>query len=494
MLAAVLFLAAVALGGMLLWRRSFAAPPIRSIAVLPLQNLSGDPAQQYFADGMSEALIGDLSTIRGLRVISRTSAMQFKGTSQSVPQIAHTLGVDAVVEGSIVRAGNRVRVHAQLIRGPTDEHLWSASYDRELRDVLALQSEVAHAIAMQIEITVEEEQQHDRTAVHPLAPDVYDTYLKGRFALNSGRKAGAQESLGYFQTVIAKEPNFAPAYAGIAAARTELSTVFIGGTAQEERPQVVAAARKALALDPNLVEARVLLAEALLRAWQWQEAEVEYRRALALNPNSAAAHDGLAQWLLSQGRTDEALAAAQMARGLDPLAVYDRQVGWILFHSRRYESAIRELQDALAKRPEDPFTMWFLGFALIADGQAEKAVAVLERAAALTDRSPGVVGLLVYAYAAAGRPRDAQSTLAEMHRRQAVEYAPAAAFVHAYLGLGNREQALHYLQRAYEERSNMLSFVRVHPLFDPLRGDPRFIELARRVGLAEPSQAAKTAP
>ena len=272
--------------------KSTRPPPIKSLAVLPLKNLSGDPAQEYLADGMTEELIGRLSAIHDLRVISRTSAMQFKDTKLSAPEIANALHVDALVEGSVMREGSRVRVHAQLIRGATDEHFWSETYDRDFSDVLALEGDVAQSIAGKVEVTVTGKERERLTAVHSVSPEAYESYLKGRAALdNSKGRAGDEESIGYFQEAIKREPTFAPAYLGLANAYTDLSTIRVGGaTPGEARPKVISAARKALELDPDLAEAHLLLADTLQKEWHWAEAEAEYRRALELSPNDALAH------------------------------------------------------------------------------------------------------------------------------------------------------------------------------------------------------------
>jgi pentatricopeptide repeat protein len=263
----------------------------------------------------------------------------------------------------------------------------------------------------------------------------------------------------------------------------ELSTPFIGVPREEMRPKMMSAAQKALELDPESAEAHTLMGGLKLVQWQWTEAEAEYRRALDLKPNDAVALSGLASWLLSQGRTEEALASAQRGRELDPLAGSGTNIGWILFSARRYDEAIREFRSALAIRPDDAGVLWYLGFALTANGQLEEAIPVLEKAVAGSHRSPGVIGVLIRAYAHAGRRRDALRLLEELKRRQQAGYIPTAAFVNAYLGLGDNEQAFDWLERAYQEQSNILLFLKVHPFFDPLRGDPRFAELVRRVGL-----------
>jgi len=459
-------------------------PAINSLAVLPLKNLSGDPGQEYLADGMTEALIGYLSRIHDLRVISRTSAMHFKDSSLAVPEIARTLRVDAIVEGSVIREGSRIRVHAQLIRAATDERFWSETYDRELREVLALQSDVAQSIARKVEVTVTGKEHERLTAARPVSPEVYESYLKGRFAKGNNR-AEIEESIAYFEEAIRKDRTFAPAYVGLADAYDSLGLVFIGVPPGEVRPKVIGAARKALELDPELAEAHVRLADVYQKTWRWSDAEAEYKRALELKPNDPSAHLGFASWLLCRGRTEEALRWAQRARELDPLGAIGSGTGGILFYARRYDEAMHELRSALAVRPDDAMALWYLGFVLTAKGQPEEAIPVLERAVSISDRSPGVIGVLVRAYAHAGRRPDALRLLAELKRRRQAGYIPAAAFVNGYLGLGENDEAFAWLERAYQEQSNILQFLKVHPYFDPLRDDSRFKDLLRHVGLEQ---------
>jgi len=461
---------------------------IRSLAVLPLSNLSGDSTQEYLADEMTEELCGRLARIHDLRVISRTSVMRFKGTKLSVPEIARTLGVDALVEGSVIRQGSRIRVHAQLIRASTDEHLWSDEYDGELGDVLALESEVAQSIARRVEVKVTGEERARLVEAHHVSPEVYESYLKAENEFSkSSSQAELEQSIVYFEETIGKDANFAPAYVGLAKAYERLGSVPVGGPPKETHPKMMSAARKAIELDPDLAEPHVMLAAVYQKQWQWSDAEAEFKRALELNSNDAGAHVGYAKWLMCQGRTDEALAWAQRARDLDPLGAAGDLLGfpgitkgWILFHARRYDEAIREL------RNDDP-DHWYLGLALIANGQPDEAITVLEKALSRSpDRSPAVMGVLVRADAHAGRRREALRLVDELKRRQQTSYVPAAPFVNAYLGLGDNEQALAWLERAYQEQSNILQLIKVHPYFDPLRSDPRFVDLVHRVGLDQP--------
>src|SRR6267378_2925964 len=349
-----------------------ASTRIRSLAVLPLENFSGSPDQDYLSDGMTEALISRLSAIHALRVISRTSAMHFKGTRESVPAIGKELNVDAVIEGSVVRSGDKIRISVQLIRADTDEHFWSETYDRQLGDALVLESEVAQDIAGRVQATVTGTERARLVAARKVSSEVYESYLKGQFSETKGNgPAAMKKSIAYFEEAIKKDPTFAPAYVGLAYAYDELGTPGVGGAPPSTvRPKVISAARKALELDPSIPDAHVLLAFAYQEEWHWSEAEGEYRLALELNPNDAGTHIAFARWLLCQGRLEEAQAWSRRARELDPLSVTGNPIGWILFQSQQYDEAIRELRSDLAARPDDPSTYWFLGYTLIANGHA----------------------------------------------------------------------------------------------------------------------------
>jgi len=471
-----------------LWRMQRRSPnestELKALAVLPFQNLSGDPKQEYLADGITDAIIDRLSGIHGLRVISRTSMMRFKNSHQSVPEIAKQLHVEAVVEGSVRREGTRVRVGAQLIRGATDDHIWSEDYDREMRDILALESDVAQSIAGKVRATVTSGEHTRLAAARNVAPEVYESYLKGQFVQGDGQ-AGIEKSIAYFEDAIRKDPTFAPAYVGLAEAYGDLGSLFVGGSPAVTRPQVISAARKALELDPQNAEAHAVLAGAHQEQWRWSEAEAEYKRALDLNPNDSAAHLGFADWLLCQGRIEDALASSRRARELDPLGVTGLQEGWILFHARRYEESIRELRSVVAVHPDYATAYFFLGFALIGKGQPEEAITVLEKTASLMDRSPGSLELLATANAKAGHRAVALRLIDELKQRGKTSYVPAGVFINPYLALGDYDQAFVWFERAYQEKSNILQFLRVHPFFDPVRQDPRFVDLLRRVGLAE---------
>jgi TolB-like protein/DNA-binding winged helix-turn-helix (wHTH) protein/Flp pilus assembly protein TadD len=464
-----------------------AAPKIKSLAVLPLKNLSGDSTQEYISDGITEALIGRLAAIHDLRVVSHTSVMRFKETRLSMPEIAKALGVDAIVEGSVMREGSRIRVHAQLIRAASDEHFWSESYDREAGDVLTLESDVAQAIAGKVEVTVTGQERSRLVAARHMSPEVYESYLKGQFALRKGdNRSDLEESISYFNQAIRQDPGFAGAYVGLAGAYNSLGLVFVGGPPDETRSKVITAARKALELDPGLAEAHVLLGHVYREEWQWSNAEAEYKWALQLRPNDAAAHLGLAWWLLAEGRTEEAMEWSKQARELDPFAVTGTDLAWILFLARRYDEAIRELHAILAVRPDDALAHWFLGFSLIGKGKPQDAIPPLEQAASMSQGSAGVIGVLARAYGHAGRRSDALRLIEELNRRRQKGYVPTAPFVQAYVGLGDYDEAFAWFERAYQEKSNILQWIKVEPFPDAMRNDPRFVDLIRRVGLDQP--------
>jgi TolB-like protein/DNA-binding winged helix-turn-helix (wHTH) protein/Tfp pilus assembly protein PilF len=459
-------------------------PRIRSLAVLPFRNLSGDPAQEYLADGMTEALIGRLSMIGGLRVISRTSVMSLKDTKLSAPDIAKMLQVDALVEGSVIRQGGHIRVYAQLVRAATDEHFWSEAYDRDLGDVLALQSDVAQAVTRKVEVTVTGEEHARLAAAHQVSPEVYEDYLKGQFAKGNSR-AEIEQSIASFQAAIAKDATFAPAYVGLANAYERLGGSFVGVPPAETRPKAIRAARKALELDPELAEAHAVLGRVLKKQFRWADAEAEYKQALALNPNNATAHLEYGEWLLSYGRIDEALAWSRRARELDPLGDASISIGWILFQAHRYDESIGELRSFLAVHSDDAIAHLSLAFPMIATGQAKEAIPDLEKTASLMNRSPGALELLATAHARAGNRGGAVRLLQELKQREKTGYVQATSFINPNLALGNYDEALAWLERAYKQQEGILQWVKVHPFFDPVRSDPRFKDLQRRVGLDE---------
>jgi pentatricopeptide repeat protein len=372
-----------------------------------------------------------------------------------------------------------------LIRGATDEHFWSATYDGELRDALALESDIAQSIAEKVEVTVTGNERERLTAVRPVAPDVYESYLEGMHALYDKQpsRANIEQGIRYLNEAIRKDPTFARPYLHLANAYDNLGSNFIGVSPEETLPKTISAARKAVELDPNLAEAHAFLGYVETREYRWAEAEAEFKRALELNPNNADTYESFGYWLLAQGRTEEAVVWARRGRELDPYTVSGNDMGFILLCARRYDEAEREYRSVLAMAPDDRNGLWSLGFLMVVNGHAAEAIPILERAVSLSQHSPGVTGTLINAYAQAGRRADAMRLLAELKRRKQAGYVPAMAFVWAYLGLGDREQVFAWLEQAYKEKSNFVQWMKVHPIFDSVRGDPRFADLVHRVGL-----------
>ena len=469
-------------------RRGREQPPpppsaIGSLAVLPLANLSGNPAQQFFADGMTEALIDHLSALRNVRVVSRTSVMQFRESRKPAPVIAKELGVDALVEGSVLQSADRVRISVRLIRGGSEKNVWSNVYERKLADVLSLQRELGQAITQQIQSRLD-----GGTATQvarSIDPKVYESYLKGRFHLHKGGRAGVEQSVRHFEEAIAGDPTFAQAFSALALAYTSFgSTTTAGSAVSDAQPKALAAARKALELDPNLAEAHTVLAAALERDWQWAESEREYRRALDLDPNNALALSNLGDLLVARMRPEEGLALARRARELDPLKLdHSAQIGWLLYQVRRYDEAERELRTALSLDPNHRHVRWFLGFVLVEKGQFEDAIQLFSQTALRPERNPAELGLLARAHARAGRREEALRIVRDLIRRRHAEYVPPAPFVHAYLGLGDHAEAFRWLESAVQEHSNLVRYVRTHPMFDAVREDPRFLSILNDVKL-----------
>ncbi len=478
------------LGWFFYWRRSPVVRPgrIESLVVLPLENLSADPAQEYFADGMTDALIGDLAKIGALRVISRTSAMHYKGTKKSLPQIASELGVEAVVEGTVQRSGDRVLIRAQLIHATTDRHLWVETYERELRDVLKLQSEVAQTIAREIQIKVTPAEQARLTRQRPVNRKAFDDYLQGRYLYwNKRTRESAEQSIEYFQRAIKEDPAYAQAYAGLADSYNDLGSVIVGALLPLEARRLAAeAAVKALELDSELAEAHTALGHAKHYNWDWAAAEQEFKHAIELNPNYSNAHMRYGQYLVTMGDVEGAVREVNRARELDPYSLSISSLrGFVLENARLHNEAIEQFRNVLAVDPDNYEAYWHLGHTFAATRQFNEAIAASEKAASLSGRAPGALGFLGMAYGLAGRKAEANrvlNELLELSRRRYVTPVPMAV---VYIGLGDKDQAFVWLEKAYQERSNFMAFLKVIPIADPLRSDPRFDNLLERIGLAK---------
>jgi eukaryotic-like serine/threonine-protein kinase len=474
------------------WRRLLGGATtgrIESLAVLPMENLSHDPEQDYFADGMTEDLITDLSKIRALRVISRTSAMHYKGTSKTLPEIAQELKVDAVVEGSVRRSGDQVRVTAQLIYAPTDRHIWAESYERSLRDVLALQSEVASAIANEIKIQVTPQEQVHLSNSHVVNPDAYEAYLKGRYYWNQRTPSALKTGLQYFQQAIEKDQNYAPAYSGVADSYFVLA---IAGAvpAREAMPKAKAAALKALQIDDSLAEAHASLAVVLENyEWKWSDAEAEFKRAIELNPNYSIGHHYYAGHLMFMGRQSEAIAEEKLAMRLDPLSpIITTFLGRAFYYTRQYDQAIAQYRKAFEIVPHFAVASSFLVQAYEQTGMYEAAIAE-SRSALIGDgqspeRATEVVAQLTSAYKALGAKGYWHKRL-DLAKEESKERPVSLQLAYIHMRLGEKEQAFAWLEKAYEEHDMWLPTLKMDPKWDSLRLDAWFQDFLRRLGLPQ---------
>jgi TolB-like protein/DNA-binding winged helix-turn-helix (wHTH) protein/Tfp pilus assembly protein PilF len=457
-----------------------APPRIESIAVLPLENLSHDPEQEYFADGMTEELITNLGKISALRVISRTSVMHYKRTKKTLPDIARELNVDALVEGTVQREGNRVRITANLLHAPTDRHLWAESYERDLRDVLALQSELAQTIAREIEIKVTPEE-HERLArTRPVDPEAHEFYLKGLYFWDRRSGGGLDKAIKFFQQAIEKDPGYCLAYAGLADAYSS-QVAWDVLPPKEGSARGRAAAEKALQ-DDKLAEAHVSLAFVMTYDRDLLGAEKEFRRGIQLNPGYARGHLFFAIALAKMGRVDAALAEVNRAHDLDPLSLITTAVsGWILYVARRYDQAVKREQQALGMDPNFAGAHSYLGVAYEQELKYTLAIEEFQKAVTLSGGSPSSVGALGHAYAASGNKAEALRVLRRLREQSNIVYVSSFSRAMVYTGLGEKELAFTWLQSAFEERDPGLMNLMVDPQLDPLRSDPRFQDLLRRM-------------
>jgi len=469
-----------------LHRRLFGRPDpgtIRSLAVLPLENLSHDPEQEYFADGMTETLITNLSKIDALRVISRTSTMQYKGTRKTLPEIARELNVDGVLEGSVMRSGGRVRITAQLLQARTDRHVWADTYDRDLGDVLKLQSEVAQAVAQQVRIQLTPEQQARLRSAPVVNPRAYEAYLKGRFYEPGGTQAAIKQAQNYFEEAAREDPKFALAYVGLSDCYLDL-----GGyrwmPPQDAYRHGSEAIHKALELDATLAEAHSTLGFLEWRySWDWQTAEREFRYAVDRNPNYVEGHESLVWYLAWSGRRDEALAELEKIRALDsayPLASIDES--GVYYYQRDYKSLVESGQKAVAANPANWTSHYFLAVGYQGSGHPEQALSEYQRAVDLSQGDSDAMAGLAHAYTAMGKRAEAEEILGELQRHSKTSYVSSYMIAAIYAGLGQKGKAFEFLEKAYQERSPDIAFALKADLrVDTLRQDPRFLDLLRRV-------------
>lgn len=457
-----------------------------SIAVLPLENLSNDPAQEYFADGMTDELIGDLAQLGSLRVISRTSAMHYKGGNKTAPQIGRELGVKALVEGTVEREKDRVRIRVQLIDAASDRHLWARNYDYEIKDVLLLQSTAAHDIAVEIQGQAAQPPAYShRNSGRTVQPDAYEAYLKGRYFWNQRTEEGLDKSIEYFQDAIAKGPAFAAAYAGLAGSYSLLGSNTL--PPEVARKKARAAVSKALELDPTSAEghAELGLIE-FYYDWNWKQAEQEFRRAIELNPSYATTHQWYSHYLRAMGRLPEALEEAKRAQQSDPLSLSINTTLAARYRDlRQYDQAIEVLGRTLELDPNFAHGHELLASVFEQQGNLRAAIGEWQKAIELAKDNPTPLAHLGRAYALSGRQDEARKIVERLKRTSEQHYVPDWDMAVLLASMGDASSAFRCLEKSYAKRESQMPFLKVDYRMDPLRADPRFQNLLRRVGLPQ---------
>jgi TolB-like protein/Tfp pilus assembly protein PilF len=465
------------------WPFASARQRITRLAVLPLTNFSNDPEQEYFADGMTDMLIADLTEIGSLRVISRTSVMQFKGAKKSLPEIAKQLGVDAVITASVMRSGPRVRITAHLVDGSTDQHLWAKSYDRELSDVLAMQGEVARAIADEVQAHLTPREAGRLSRTRKIIPAVLDAYLLGRHHWDRFTEESLLKSIESFEHATQLDPEYAAAYSGIAESWTGL--FFMGARPFDEAiPRARQAATKALTLDDSSAEAHHALAVVYYHEWNWKGAEDENQKAISVNPGYSTSYVLSTNICRHLGRADESITAAKKGLEVDPLAMITNQMlGNAYVNARKYDLAIVQYQKALDLHPNDSTLLYHLGWAYVYTQAYDKGIEAIEKSLALEGGDPRLSPDLAYIDALTGKKDETRRILGRVLDLARTYQVQPGLIAMLYIALNEREQALIWLEKAYRQHSPMMAWLKVDPRFDGIRPEPRFQELMRRVGL-----------
>ena len=491
-LAVALAVAALVAAALFIWksageRVAISSPPrIHSLAVLPVVNLSGDVGQDFFADGMTEELTTDLGKISALRVISRTSAMRYKDTKKPLREIARELNVDAVVEGTVARSGSHLRVTANLVQASPEKHLWAESYESEVGDALTLQGEIAQAVAREIQVKLTQQEQNLLAAATPVNPEAHDLYLRGLYSMRGAESAGSSEkAIKYFQKAIEKDPNYAVAYSAL----SRVYSIWIPGMTRSPRnlmPKAREFALKALTLDNTLADPHAVLGMiALFYDWDWSAAEKEYKQTMALNPNHVWAHERHARGLATQGRNEEAIAEAKQVLALSPTpSEWDYPI-WVFILTRRYDLARERAQELLEVAPN-----WVWGHFELAqvdeqEGQLEEAAQEFLKADELFGMDPKRVTQLKGTLAKSGAKGYWKRTLENYKESAKSNYVPSVLVAEACVRVGDKECAFEWLERGFEERDDLMINLKVEPVFDSLRSDPRFQDLVRRVGIPQ---------
>ncbi len=459
----------------------------KSIAVLPFVNMSPEKENEYFSDGMTEELISALSKIEGVHIASRTSVFALKGKEQDVRKIGEALGVSTVLEGSVRRAGEKLRITAQLVDTRDGYHLWSETYEREMKDVFVIQDDISRAIVNALQLKLRGRKHAPLIKRHTQNLQAYHLYLQGRHFWDRRTAEWMMKATKCFEHAVEQDPNYALAYSGLADCYAVLAIAEYGALAPKEAmPKATAAAQRALEIDPALGEAHTSLAHiTAFYEWQWAEAADGFRRAIELNPRYAIAHHWYATYLAAMGRLDDAVAAEQRAQELEPLSLFiNKNLGTMLFYARRYEQAVRQYRETIELDPAFGRTHFFLGLACETLGRYDEAIAEFESALAVSGRSAVILAALGRTYGLAGDRAAAFHVLDELSERSLREYVPAFSIAMLREGLGDRDQAFEWLEKAYDERSSWLTALNVDPLFDNLRSDSRFGTLIKKAGLA----------
>ena len=459
-----------------------AIPHIESLAVLPLENLSHDSEQDYFADGMTEELTSDLARIGELKVISHTSAMRYRGTTLGLPEIARELNVDGIVEGSVLRSGDHVRITVQLLDAKADRHLWAESYEREITDVLAVQNNVATDIASQIRVKLTASEPARLTDSRTVDRDARDDYLKGRYYWNKRTQDDLRKAFDYFSRSIARDPSYALPYSGLADYYLLIS--FFGVSPSESFPKAKEAALRALEIDDNLAEAHTSLGSVkAFYEWNWNGGEQEFKRAIALSPNYATAHQWYAYLLVARGRLDEAATEMKQAQILDPLSmIIQSNLAGSYYYRRQYKQAIDECKKTLEFDPNFSTALVFLSAAYAQEKQYDEAISQLMK---VPENNTEARGLLGYVYAVSGKKDRADEILGKLQEKSRREYVPPSYFAMISLGLGRKDRALASLEQGYVEHDQGMNLLKIDPVWDTLRSDSRFQELLNLVNVAQ---------